>query len=593
MNVSSADMFHFSHMGHMAGSTGFGHLVFDFNVTKFILEIESTCHHVKRLWSGKFTPRNPAERRRVKILTALAAECHVFLVDVQEYEQIWFLPRGTQSSFESFQNRPLRPRRQLFLLGTLAGAGIVSMFSSLFSGSFLSGLSGRVDDQTDTTISILQEDEVRLSSVENSEKMLNASLLILGKVEQGMRNEIGATGATILTITAFSTRLSEFQRIFGCLQGLTDNKISPQLFNISVLPTALHKLQAQMTAQDYRLALDQIPDLFKCETSYISFTNGLIRIFVHIPAYRLNTLMRVYRFIPIPFEIPDHLGGEHFTMTRPARNILAVSDDEADYQILSDAEWAACSEFLGIKFCPDANLYRKGTSAICLMAVYKKDIKAIHDKCRFSISPTETFALNIDGHSVIIFHSTLSEIRLTCLHPRRSEKAAFKGLRRVTIPPACRLQGNHFLFDASLDLYADPLYINPSFMNLSSLFAGPDNYELSDLQEVYHLLAQVGSKEGLTIADVSARYQKIHHQSLFNWGLGSFSGFLAIVLLTCFVGLLARRYFRRRNRHREEGNLNVHLELNPLATSPAAARAASTSTAHSHRSRALLDDDDE
>jgi len=587
LTISSADMFHLEPLGTMAGTMGYGHMVFDYNITKFITEIEETCFHVRHMWGGKWAPRNAGERRREKMTTALAAECHLLLRDVEEYRQIWFLPRGATSSFSVFVTRPVR---QVFILGAIAGAAIVSVFSSLFSGSFLSLLSGQVDSQTATTVSILQQDEIRLTTAEHTEKMLNESILILAKTEEGIRNELGATGAMVLALTAFSTRLSEFRRIFGCLQGLTVNQISPQLFNVTALPTALHNLQTKLHARDYHLALEQIPDLFKCDASYISFNTGIIRIFLHIPAYRRDTIMQVYRFIPIPFELPDYEGDEHFTMSRPARNILAVSDDEADFKILSDAKWASCKAFLGIFYCEGENLYRKGSSANCLMAVYKKDVHDIHQHCRFALSPTKNFALEISSNSVIIFHDKMNEIRLDCFHPRRTEKSSFKGLRKITIPPACRLNGNHFMFDSAVEVYLKPSILTDSFFNISTMFAETDMPD-DDMREVYHLLAQAGSKEGLTFANIAAKYKASRHQSLLNWGFGSFSTIASFAFLACglYVGA---RWLKRRNRS-HQGGVNLNVEMRPLAAAAAAADAASIDDAVVPTSRSRRQDDDE
>jgi len=565
ITLSDADMFHFEPLGRMAGTVGYGHLVFDYNVTEFLDEVDHACSHIRMLWTGKI-PKTASQKRRAKIAAALSAECQLFLLDVHEYRQIWFLPRGATSSYSVFSGQSQRPRRQLFILGALAGAGIASIFSALFSGGYLAELSSRVDANTGTTISILQKDEVRLTTIEHSEKLLNSSILMLARAEEGMRSDIGLNGALTVTLAAFGTRLSEFRRVFGCLRALTDNKISPQLFNVTVLPVVLHKLQNKLRSREYRLGLDQIPDLFKCQASYVAFENGEIRIFLHIPAYRKDTLMQVYRFLPIPFDLPETQGHEYFTMSRPQRNVLAVSEDEADFKLLSDATWASCTHFLGVAYCPNSNLYRKGSAASCLLAVYKKDVTEIHRRCRFSLSPSTDFALEVSDHSIILYHAKLTEIRLDCFLPRRTEKTSFQGLRRVTVPPACRLNGHHFLFDSAVDLYLKPTVVVTSYFNISTLIQGTD-LPASDMLSIYKMLAKVGSADGLTIDNIAKKYDAVKHQHLMNWGFGSISTIALLVGAVAVIMIIAR-YFKKKKKN-QSGGVNLSVALNPLLTAAA------------------------
>ena len=114
------------------------------------------------------------------------------------------------------------------------------------------------------------------------------------------------------------------------MNALADGRLSPDFVKASMMSKALLRLENSMQREGYELGLETFDDLFRCMVSTLVWTNGTLNIYVHVPAYKIDSRLRLLEHIPVPLILPgivqNSRGGYKNTamFVQPLHTIVAV-----------------------------------------------------------------------------------------------------------------------------------------------------------------------------------------------------------------------------------------------------------------------------
>ena len=125
-------------------------------------------------------------------------------------------------------------------------------------------------------------------------------------------------------------------RLIKGFKMLSQHRLHPDLMNMERFPEALTRMAKKLEDSGYQANLQELEDLFHCLTSRLVYDNGIILIMVHIPTYNVGTKMQLYEFHSLPLPVSRTIND--LLILNMNERYLAVSDDEATYQVLTTEE---------------------------------------------------------------------------------------------------------------------------------------------------------------------------------------------------------------------------------------------------------------
>ena len=535
------DGIHFRSLGRVVGSLSYSHLVMDFNIKSISTLLAGYCEFDNEL--PKSTP--PKVRKFFKGMEAkLKQQCETLTMDFRETRNIWVnkfnerLGRSASPPPAELAVRPssavARPRRQVVALGLLL-VGVVALGSYLFSDHQLLSLSV-ASGADDKTIEALQDHESRLTVNERSLGIMNRTIGELALEITKLENELHATETILRFHAGFEAIEHEVDRIQEGLHALADHRLSPSLVRTRGIANAVIRLKRKTEAQGLSLLLERVEDIFRLQTSFISFENGTVRIFVHLPAYQENTLLDLYQLVPSPIAI----GGDRYLIPKPEGEILAVNAARNLFRVLQRADLGQCHRLRDVFYCDTKNFYDKRADSSCLVGLFLNNPSEIMEHCRFEVSKVEDFVVQLGPNQFLLFQSSNTNVERRCGDNLSS--ASFHGLREVTVDPGCQVTSRSFVFAGATSLFSEPFTITNRLGNLSTDIPLP---EIRDgIEAIGAQLALVGSKDGLRIKDLVTELRNARTTSVFRFGI--IVVVLVVVLVVVCLCLLRCRHFRKR-----------------------------------------------
>jgi hypothetical protein len=214
------------------------------------------------------------------------------------------------------------------VVGAFLVLGLVAAASSIYSAMQLAALSAAQD----VNVQILQEHETRLSVNERSIALINSTVLRMGKKVAKLSDSL-STDELILQLgfTLYSV-FEDSTRILRGLNALADHRLSPDFVKTSKMTEALLLLENSMQREGYELGLETMEDIFRCETSHLVWDNGTLNIYLHIPAYKIDSRLQLLEHVPVPLILPGQVRqypmGKGYRNTamfvQPLHTILAI-----------------------------------------------------------------------------------------------------------------------------------------------------------------------------------------------------------------------------------------------------------------------------
>jgi hypothetical protein len=311
LDIEDASNLHFCHIGDDAGTVGMAHVLMTVNVTRHLTLMKQLCTippHVGRV--------DNLSSEQSNWIKTLESHCRTLLGALIERESVWFnrfnsqrnrMTRSTVDSEEctnphplSMQSSAFRVKRQA-VVGAFLVLGLVAVASSIYSAMQLAALSAAQD----VNVQILQEHKTRLSVNEGFVALINSTVLRMGKKVAELSNTLGTEELILQLGFTLDSVFKDSSRILRGLNALADNRLLPDLIKTSKMIDTLLKLENRMQREGYELGLETLDDIFRCETSHLGWDNGTLNIYLHIPAYKIDSRLRLLEHIPVPLILPE------------------------------------------------------------------------------------------------------------------------------------------------------------------------------------------------------------------------------------------------------------------------------------------------
>jgi hypothetical protein len=202
----------------------------------------------------------------------------------------------------------------------------------------------------------------------------------MGKKVAELSNTLGTDDLILQLGFTLDSVFEDSTRILRGMNALADNRLSPDFVKTSKMTAALLRLENSMQQEGYELGLETFDGIFRCQTSTLDWSNGTLNIYPHIPAYKIDSRLRLLEHIPVPLILPEIVpqqqgkGYKNIAMyVQPLHTILALQTGGTAFKVFTRAELGACQVLGGSYFCPNSNILDKRIKTNCVLGLFNRD----------------------------------------------------------------------------------------------------------------------------------------------------------------------------------------------------------------------------
>lgn len=375
-------------------------------------------------------------------------------------------------------------------------------------------------------------------------------------------DSLDAATMVLANFQAQTLQLIPFTRALESV--LIHRRLSPGLLNLDVLKSKMDHLALQVAKQHSELVSHREIDLFQFPLSFASFTNGMMKIVVHVPVTATGLKFNVFRFVSAPILSQD----VYYEVLSDSVH-LAVSEDRQSYIELSAIDFNDCLSLDSFRVCTSHRAVRAAASDGCLWSIFRSDPAMLLRTCHVARSATAARAFYLGNSRFLLFHPVAQETQLICGSGKSADTSFFKGFQTVQIPPFCKAKSKFYSLFGTTRVTVENAHVKFSPISLQL-----QNFSHSDsLQDIDNFISEA---------------QKIVHIPnidppiipLDSWWTWSAVG--GVVLAFTVIGLLCLCLFIRFRR-----NMQVLRRYAPDATLTVSAPATKTSAEQDQYPRSL------
>jgi len=337
-------------------------------------------------------------------------------------------------------------------------AGVFAVGSALFSGVKLARIIGGHGSQAETETIRFVPGSVADAALRIDTRDLTAlgewTRHIAWDLERSLnynppfQTSVNRLDAALAEAALLLSRIEDLSaRSRESLTSLVHYRLHPQLVEIPEVSFAVRELANNGVKLGLVHIMDSPADAYKLQTSHVIFPNLTIRVVVHVPMYRADGVMELFRLIMVPHRIEKKM----VVHPSPREEMLAVGRNRQTFRPLSLAQLLECQRFSDIYYCPRANRLEKGPSASCLAQIFRSDLQQIREKCPFQVTQVGSNLAQINATSFLLYHHKYDDIEISCPGMSTRFHQAFKGLREVYLDPGCRALTPQFVFEGAVD----------------------------------------------------------------------------------------------------------------------------------------------
>ena len=426
--------------GFVVSTTGLAHLVLDVDLDKStkVMDRLRKCLDVYQAGLQEVDKTN--ERRywlRMKSSEHLM-KSRLHRLDT-EYKQI--SDTFIHHQLDRNQRQVTRPKRQLII-----GAIALAIFGAVLSNSDLLSLNGRVKSGQQLDFIQLQH---KFEENEHDIKVLNQTLAMLGLAvyaQEGRLKDIGK----MLDFDSYDNIIEQHattieDKISKLISGLWDllqGHLSPHFINIKHMETVLFHLQAKMELRGMSLAITSPIQIFQLPVSYL-MENNVIRIFVHIPAYAINSEIPLYLYRPLPHVAPE----ENVVIYIDIEDrYLAIDHAATHFATFTTEQLGTCLQIEPYYHCKNL-IYRRQIETSCVASLFSTKAKTMPASCKRFIAPLTDDIIQLDTSYAVISRED-GTLRSRCPGGKiENEIQLVKGLSFHDLQPGCSITTNTHMFN--------------------------------------------------------------------------------------------------------------------------------------------------
>ena len=534
---------HFRKIGRLIGSTNYGHLVIKYDLNAETDKITKVCGYSSLLWAWVRHVFEDQHKHSVKNATehfahSLDVKCALIRTLYSDARKIWL--HRYDPGFETSDNMPprsvtkgtSRQARQL-IMGTIAIMSLVAAISSfIFTPGQLMGIAQSGPD--DDTKTILQMHENKITVHDSLVEEMTRSERNLVKVARYDWQEYRINSYYGLLSESANNLQWEIERLVIGMHALTEYRLSPNLVSSKDLGAGFVKLKAQLNRKGLIPLVESVEDLYRCSTSHVLYRNNSLHIILHIPAYREDSLLELYRFVEAPIDLsslPRNGGHQsrHLWIPKPEGQLLAVSPSRALFRPMEEEEFGLCRAIGRVHYCPSNNFYDRRIRKSCIASLFLNEAEDIRDTCEWEPKPREDHLSMVAANKFILYQSLEGTVERHC--GTNHSSVTFSGVRQIIVNPGCRAISTNFVFDGALNVYLDPDEITTHWINLD-----PDSVQIpddSDIQALFQKMEAHGQKRSLTFRQLNEVYWQHQHSRFIIISIITLVVVVSLLILCC------------------------------------------------------------
>lgn len=275
---------------------------------------------------------------------------------------------------------------------------------SLYSVSQLINMAISEDDdlvtQTNHIINAIEDHENRITRHDEDIKRL---IDHISKLEEELviTQDLQMIVARIFSIKTQALSIkNHLDGIEIGLYNLLKGQLTPYLISIETIQKGIDKLRTSVVKTGYRLSTYDANEALQLKSSFVSLKNGTILALLHLPIFKTQSTLYIYKYVPIP--LTSNENGSTLII-QPNENYLAVSLKEELHMEFDESDLNHdCKYIKDTYFCNGAIL-KKGTENSCLHALYKNELSKIGNICPINIYNEDEFVRQLNSTTFILF----------------------------------------------------------------------------------------------------------------------------------------------------------------------------------------------
>ena len=148
------------------------------------------------------------------------------------------------------------------------------------------------------------------------------------------------------------------------LYNLLKGHLTPYLVSIEVVQKSLDELRNTLAQKGYLLSTYAASEALQTQASFVSFTNGSIISLLHIPIFKSQSALYVYKYISSPLTTSKN---KTTLIIEPEKKYLAVSLKEELYMEIDDFSLEHNCKFIKDTYFCEGAVLKKANKAVDLV----------------------------------------------------------------------------------------------------------------------------------------------------------------------------------------------------------------------------------
>ena len=211
-------------------------------------------------------------------------------------------------------------------------------------------------------------------------------------------------------------------------------------------------------ASELQSQVKTISQLLQCRSELLPTAYGF-DVIVAVPVAKPDSVMAMYRYLPLPIPATDEMN----MVVELRSTMLAVSQDESSFRMMSQAALDNCRVIGPFRDCDDAGVLRRAPrfneehgrdDEICLWALFKSERELIRQACPLTFTPKTSRVVQTGDGKFAIMAGRTHHGSIRCpggQHATQLKVPAGK-VSSIALEPGCTATIDAFIMTASARL---------------------------------------------------------------------------------------------------------------------------------------------
>jgi hypothetical protein len=252
--------------------------------------------------------------------------------------------------------------------------------------------------------------------------------------------------AAIWGMTVINNHRAKTTRLIDSVVAAYAGRLHPGLVRQEGLTNALIQLKHQCAVKGRRMAIANAAQLFQLRASFLYDPNiNTFHLVTHIPIYRNEYVMQLYKHIPLPLGCSYEMGCSLRLAVElsPKEKFLAVNDGRTLFKSFTPAELDNCDKLGDAYFCESAIL-NKPSQPDCLVALYRNQPDFIRSRCPAIITAPKSQFFRLNQTHWIVSDPEKLHLTISC-DDGTTHSAEIDGITMLSVQQGCTVSSDKWI----------------------------------------------------------------------------------------------------------------------------------------------------